>query len=99
MAAPRRASQRAMPPRIKPRASRSRSRTTNVDPESGRTADGTCTVIAYPASRSFATRPCIEAKGRHSTVIDVRFVIAHGLWILGAAVILAAFSYYDWWAR
>ena len=32
-------------------------------------------------------------------MIDVRFVIAHGLWILGAAVALAAFSYYDWWAR
>jgi hypothetical protein len=32
-------------------------------------------------------------------VIDVRFVIAHSLWILGAAVVLAAFSYYDWWAR
>jgi len=32
-------------------------------------------------------------------VIDVRFVIAHGLWILGAAVIFAAFSYYSWWAR
>jgi hypothetical protein len=32
-------------------------------------------------------------------VIDVRFVITHGLWILGAAVALSAFSYYDWWAR
>jgi hypothetical protein len=31
-------------------------------------------------------------------VIDARFVIAHSLWILGAAVVLAAFSYYDWWA-
>ncbi len=31
-------------------------------------------------------------------MIDVRFVIAHGLWILGAAVALAAFSYYDWLA-
>jgi hypothetical protein len=32
-------------------------------------------------------------------MIDVRFVIAHGLWILGAAVALAAFSYYNWLAR
>jgi hypothetical protein len=32
-------------------------------------------------------------------MIDVRFVIAHSLWILGAAVALAAFSYYDWLAR
>jgi hypothetical protein len=32
-------------------------------------------------------------------VIDVRSVIAHSLWILGVAVVLAAFSYYDWWAR
>ena len=31
-------------------------------------------------------------------MIDVRFVIAHGLWILGAAVALAAFSYYQWLA-
>jgi hypothetical protein len=31
-------------------------------------------------------------------MIDVRFVIAHSLWILGAAVELAAFSYYDWLA-
>lgn len=31
-------------------------------------------------------------------MIDVRFVIAHGLWILGAAVALAAFSYYHWLA-
>ena len=31
-------------------------------------------------------------------MIDVRFVIAHSLWILGAAVGLAAFSYYYWWA-
>ena len=32
-------------------------------------------------------------------MIDVRFVIAHSLWIIGAAVVLAAFSYYDWLAR
>jgi hypothetical protein len=32
-------------------------------------------------------------------MIDVRFVIAHSLWILGAAVALAAFSYYDGLAR
>jgi hypothetical protein len=32
-------------------------------------------------------------------MIDIRFVFAHSLWILGAAVILAAFSYYDWLAR
>jgi multidrug efflux pump subunit AcrA (membrane-fusion protein) len=32
-------------------------------------------------------------------MIDVRFVIAHSLWILGAAVVLAAFSYYEWLAR
>ena len=32
-------------------------------------------------------------------MIDVRFVIAHGLWILGAALALAAFSYYGWCAR
>ncbi len=32
-------------------------------------------------------------------MINVRFVIAHGLWILGCAIILAAFSYYDWLAR
>ncbi len=31
-------------------------------------------------------------------MIDVRFVIAHSLWILGTAVGLAAFSYYHWWA-
>jgi hypothetical protein len=31
-----------------------------------------------------------------SRVIDVRFVVGHGLWILGAAVLLSAFSYYDW---
>ena len=31
-------------------------------------------------------------------MIDVRFVIAHSLWILGAAVALAAFSYYQWLA-
>jgi hypothetical protein len=29
-------------------------------------------------------------------MIDVRFVIAHSLWILGAAVALAAFSYHAW---
>lgn len=29
-------------------------------------------------------------------MIDVRFVIVHGLWILGAAVALATFSYYTW---
>ena len=32
-------------------------------------------------------------------MIDVRFVFAHGLWILGAAILLAAFSYYDWLSR
>jgi heme/copper-type cytochrome/quinol oxidase subunit 1 len=32
-------------------------------------------------------------------VIDVRFVIAHSLWVFGAAIILAAFSYYDWLAK
>ena len=32
-------------------------------------------------------------------MIDVRFVVAHGLWILGASVVLAAFSLYDWLAR
>jgi putative inorganic carbon (HCO3(-)) transporter len=32
-------------------------------------------------------------------VIDVRFVIAHGLWILAAAIALAAFSFYRWRAR
>jgi putative inorganic carbon (HCO3(-)) transporter len=32
-------------------------------------------------------------------VIDVRLVIAHGLWILGAAIALAAFSFYRWRAR
>ncbi len=32
-------------------------------------------------------------------MIDVRFVIAHGLWILGTAVVLAAFSYHGWLAR
>jgi uncharacterized membrane protein YidH (DUF202 family) len=31
-------------------------------------------------------------------MIDVRFVAAHGLWILGLALILAAFSYYHWQA-
>lgn len=31
-------------------------------------------------------------------MIDVRFVVAHSLWILGAAVALAAFSYYNWLA-
>lgn len=41
---------------------------------------------------------------RDGATIDVRFVIAHGLWILGAAVALAAFSYYHmegtrWWER
>jgi len=29
-------------------------------------------------------------------MIDARFVIAHGLWIFGAAGALASFSYYDW---
>jgi len=29
-------------------------------------------------------------------MIDVQFVIAHSLWILGAAVALAAVSYYQW---
>ena len=33
------------------------------------------------------------------SMIDVRLVLAHGLWILGAATGLAAFSYYDWLAR
>lgn len=28
-----------------------------------------------------------------------RFLIGHGLWILGAAILLAAFSYFDWRAR
>lgn len=32
-------------------------------------------------------------------MIDVRFVFAHGLWILGTAVAVAAFSFYDWLAR
>lgn len=32
-------------------------------------------------------------------MIDVRFVTAHGLWILGAAMVLAAISFYDWRAR
>lgn len=32
-------------------------------------------------------------------MLDARFVIAHGLWIVGAAVALATFSYYDWLAR
>jgi hypothetical protein len=32
-------------------------------------------------------------------MIDVRFVIAHSLWILGAAIALAAIGYYDWQAR
>jgi hypothetical protein len=32
-------------------------------------------------------------------MIDIRFVLAHGAWILGAAIVLAAFSYYDWRAR
>jgi len=34
----------------------------------------------------------------NANMIDVRFVIAHSLWILGAAVVLAAFSYYRWLA-
>lgn len=33
-----------------------------------------------------------------ANMIDVRFVIAHALWILGAAVAVAAFSYYHWLA-
>ncbi len=32
-------------------------------------------------------------------MIDIRFVIAHSLWILGAAVALASFSYHKWLAR
>lgn len=32
-------------------------------------------------------------------MIDVRFVIAHGLWILGASMVLSAFSLYEWMAR
>jgi len=36
---------------------------------------------------------------RETPMIDVRFVVAHGLWILGAAIELAAISYYDWLAR
>ena len=32
-------------------------------------------------------------------MIDVRFVLAHSLWILGAAILLASFSYYDWQSR
>ena len=32
-------------------------------------------------------------------MIDVRFVVAHSLWILGAALALAAFSYYHWLAQ
>jgi hypothetical protein len=32
-------------------------------------------------------------------VIDLRFVVGHGLWILGAAVVFSAFSYYDWVRR
>ncbi|MEO8260881.1 MAG: hypothetical protein ABI868_26280 [Acidobacteriota bacterium] len=32
-------------------------------------------------------------------MIDLRFVVAHGLWLLGAAVVLAAFSYHNWRAR
>lgn len=32
-------------------------------------------------------------------MIDVRFVVAHSLWIVGAALVLTAFSYYDWLAR
>jgi len=31
-------------------------------------------------------------------MIDVRSVIAHGLWILGAAVAVSALSYYHWLA-
>ena len=33
---------------------------------------------------------------RNATLFDVRLVIAHGSWILRAAVALAALSYYDW---
>jgi hypothetical protein len=32
-------------------------------------------------------------------MIDVRFVIAHSLWILDAVAVFAAFSYYEWLAR
>jgi hypothetical protein len=31
-------------------------------------------------------------------MFDVRFVLAHGLWIHGVAIVLAAFSYYNWLA-
>ncbi len=33
-----------------------------------------------------------------TTNIDIQFVVAHGLWIVGVAVALAAFSYYHWLA-
>ena len=36
---------------------------------------------------------------RTGSMIDIRFVVAHGLWILGAAIILAAFSYHRWLAQ
>ncbi len=32
-------------------------------------------------------------------MIDLRFVFAHGLWVFGAATLLAAFGYYDWQSR
>ena len=32
-------------------------------------------------------------------MIDVRLLIAHGLWIAGASALLAATSYYHWLAR
>lgn len=32
-------------------------------------------------------------------MIDIRFVAAHGCWILAVAIVLAAFSYYQWLAK
>jgi hypothetical protein len=32
-------------------------------------------------------------------VIDVRFLIAHSLWILGASALLATAAYYNWLAQ
>ena len=41
----------------------------------------------------------VRSHAKDATMIDVRFVIAHSLWILGAAVALGAFSFHHWLAE
>jgi hypothetical protein len=41
----------------------------------------------------------MDPRYARARMTHVRLVIAHGLWILGAAVVLAAFSYYQWLAQ